>query len=72
MRKATLPLITLTVGIGIGIFAHRAYELRSHRVELESALHLRTTDGPIVMTGTDGQKMVILTDTRDSLRIDPK
>jgi hypothetical protein len=50
MRKATLRLITLAVGIGIGIFAY-----------------------PIVVTDIDGEKTVIvLTDTRDSLRIDPK
>jgi hypothetical protein len=70
MRKATLLLITLAVGIGIGIFTDRALfklsERQSDSVETES---WRTFE-----TEIDGEKrvVVVLTDSADSVRINPK
>jgi hypothetical protein len=75
MRKATLPLITLAVGIGIGTFTDRAvHELRSRSSETKSPTIVATEDPNVFETEIDGEKKVIVmfTDTSDSLRRDPK
>ena len=73
MRKATLRLMTLAVGICIGIFAN---PIVVTDIDGEKTVIVLTDTSDSVridpvVTGIDGQKMVILTDTRDSLRIDP-
>ena len=78
MRKATLRLITLALGIGIGIFTYRAllkvHELRSHRVETESSNLIETGNPNVFETEIDGEKRVIvlLTDSADSVRANSK
>jgi hypothetical protein len=74
MRKAALRLITLAVGICIGIFANPIVVTdidgeKTVIVLIDTSDSLRIDP---VGTGIDGQKMVVLTDTSDSLRLDPK
>ena len=68
MRKAALLIITLAVGIAIGIFTDRAlvklHEPQSHHVETESS---RAIEMEI-----DGQKVVVLLDDSRSLRAGSK
>jgi hypothetical protein len=72
MRKATLRLITLAVGIGIFAYPIVVTDIDGEKtvIVLTDTRDSRRIDPKV--TGIDGQKMVILTDTSNSLRIDPK
>ena len=83
MRKVTLSIITLAVGIGIGIFIDRALltpnELPSPGVAIERSRTIEMVGENIEpglrdLLDIDGQKqvVVVLTDSADSLRANPK
>ena len=64
MRKATLPLITLAVWIGIGIFADRAYDLDGEKTIVV------LIDDSRVAPNSEKTAFVLLSDTL--FRLDPK
>jgi len=71
MRKATLPLITLAVWIGIGIFADRAYDLDGEKTVVVLIDDSRVA--PNSETEFVDHQFVLPSDTVDSLfRLDLK
>ena len=68
MRKAPVLIITLAVGIGIGIFTDRAL-VKLHEPQ---SRHVETESSQVVETVINGQKVVVLTDDSRSLHADSK